>query len=96
MSGGVPQIKLYPVPNDTYTLVFNTVVRDATLSDGNDVVLLPTMPIIHLSVALLARERGETGGTGTGEYFGIAEKYLGDAIAHDANRHPEELTWNYI
>ena len=96
MSGGVPQIKLYPVPNDTYTLVFNTVVRDATLSDGDDVVLLPTMPIIHLSVALLARERGETGGTGTGEYFGIAEKYLGDAIAHDANRHPEELTWNYI
>ena len=96
MSAGVPQIKLYPEPNDVYTLVFNTVVRDVSLSGNDDVVLLPTLPVIHLAIALLARERGETGGTATAEYFGIADKYLSDAISHDANRHPEELTWNYV
>ena len=96
MDAGVPQIKLYPKPNDVYSLVFNVVIRDVTLTNNDDVVLLPTLPIIHLAIALLARERGETGGTSTAEYFGLADKYLSDAIAHDANRHPEELTWNYI
>ncbi len=93
MSGGVPQLKLYPVPNDTYSLKFVTVIRDASLSADADVVLLPTLPIIHLTIALLARERGETGGTSAAEYFGVADKYLSDAISHDANRHPEELIW---
>ena len=33
---------------------------------------------------------GETGGTSTPEYFAIADKYLSDAIALDAQKHPEE------
>jgi hypothetical protein len=49
------------------------------------------MPVIHLAVALAARERGETGGTSTAEYFKMADTYLSDAIAQDAGRHPEEL-----
>jgi hypothetical protein len=96
MTSGEPVVKVYPEPNDVYTLVFNVVVRDVTLTNNTDVVLLPTLPIIHLAVALLARERGETGGTATNEYLGIADRYLSDAIAHDANRHPEELVWNYV
>jgi len=46
--------------------------------------------IEHLAVALASRERGETGGTATQEYFAMANKYLSDAIAQDAGRHPEE------
>ena len=42
-----------------------------------------------MAVALLARER-ETGGTSTPEYFAIADRYLSDAIAMDAQKHPEE------
>jgi len=48
------------------------------------------MPVMHLAIALLARERGETGGTSAPEYFAIADRYLSDAIALDAQKHPEE------
>jgi hypothetical protein len=43
-----------------------------------------------MAIALLARERGETGGTSTAEYFALADKYLSDAVALDAQKHPEE------
>jgi hypothetical protein len=43
-----------------------------------------------MTIALLSRERGETGGTSTAEYFAIADKHLSDAIALDAQKHPEE------
>jgi hypothetical protein len=52
--------------------------------------------VIHLAVALLARERGETGGTSVAEYFSIADKYLSDAIAIDAAKHPEEMIFRTI
>ena len=48
------------------------------------------MPVMHLAVAFATRERGETGGTSAAEYFSMANKYLSDAIAMDAARHPEE------
>lgn len=95
-ASGVPKVKLYPQPNDVYNLSFNTVVRADELTDGADVVLVPTLPLIHMSIALLSRERGETGGPSAAELYSIADRYLGDAIALDANKHPEELVWNYI
>jgi hypothetical protein len=54
------------------------------------------MPVIHYAVALLARERGETGGTSTAEYFSIADKFLSDAIAIDAAKPPEEMVFRTI
>ena len=60
---------------------------------NTDDLLIPSMPVIHLSIAFLARERGETGGTTTQEYFNLANKYLQDAIALDAQKHPEETIW---
>ena len=79
------------MPEKEYTIRFNCVQRGADLSADDDQLLVPSMPIIHLAVALLARERGETGGTSTPEYFTIADKYLSDAIALDAQKHPEEV-----
>ena len=60
------------------------------MSSDTDTLAIPSQPVIHMAVALLARERGETGGTSTPEYFAIADKYLSDAIAMDAQKHPEE------
>ena len=65
--------------------------RAADLSANDDTMNIPAMPVIHLAIALLARERGETGGTSAPEYFSIADKYLSDAIALDAQKHPEEV-----
>jgi hypothetical protein len=72
------------------------VKRQADLSANDDSLLVPSQPVIHLAVALLARERGETGGTSTAEYFQIADKFLSDAIAIDAAKHPEEMYFRTI
>jgi len=76
-----------------YSLRFNCTLRNPELSSDTDELLIPSQPVIHSAVALLARERGETGGTSAPEYFGIADKFLSDAIAMDAQKHPEETIW---
>ena len=90
-SDGDTQIDVYPKPDGVYTLRFNCVLRGANLSADADDLLVPAMPVTHLAVALLARERGETGGTSAPEYFQIANQFLSDAIALDAQKHPEEV-----
>jgi len=92
-SNGDTQIDVYPKPDGVYTLRFNAVLRNDDLSSDTDTLLIPAMPVIHLAIALLARERGETGGTSTPEYFALADKYLSDAIALDAQKHPDETVW---
>ena len=92
-SQGDSQIDVYPKPDGVYTLRFNCILRNEDLNADVDQLLIPHMPVVHLAIALLARERGETGGTSAPEYFGIADKYLSDAIALDAQKHPDETIW---
>lgn len=89
-SNGDTQIDIYPTPEKQYTIRFNCVLRSDDLSSNDDQLTVPVMPVLHLAIALLARERGETGGTSAAEYFTIANQYLSDAIALDAQKHPEE------
>lgn len=92
-SSGDTQVDIYPKPDGVYNIRFNCVLRNDELSADDDVLFIPSQPVIHMAVALLARERGETGGTSTAEYFAIADKYMSDAIALDAQKHPEEVIW---
>jgi len=92
-SNGDTQVDIYPNPDGVYSLRFNCILRNDELSADTDELVIPSQPVIHMAVALLARERGETGGTSAAEYFGIADKYLSDAIALDAQKHPEEVIW---
>ena len=92
-SQGDSQIDVYPKPDGVYTLRFNCVLRNEYLTADTDQLLIPHMPVVHMAIALLARERGETGGTSTPEYFALADKYLSDAIALDAQKHPDETIW---
>ena len=92
-SSGDTQVDVYPKPDAVYDLRFNCTLRNAELSADGDQLQIPSQPVIHLAVALLARERGETGGTSAAEYFGMADKYLSDAVALDAQKHPEEVVW---
>ncbi|BCV04092.1 MAG: hypothetical protein CM15mV79_260 [uncultured marine virus] len=89
-TNGDAQIDVYPKPDGVYSLKSRIVIRKTTLTNDTDTLAIPSTPVIHLAVALLARERGETGGTSTAEYFAIADKYLSDAVALDAQKHPEE------
>lgn len=84
------QIDLYPTPDGVYSLKVKLVKRNVALSSDTDVLAVPSSPVVHMAIALSARERGETGGTSTPEYFAIADKHLSDAIALDAQKHPEE------
>ena len=84
------QIKIYPTPEKAYTLRAMVVLRNVELSANTDALAIPSAPVLHYAVALTARERGETGGTSTAEYFAIADRHLSDAIALDAQKHPEE------
>ena len=90
---GDTQIDIYPKPDGAYSLKARIVIRKTALSADGDVLVIPSQPVLHLALALAARERGETGGTAAAEYFAIADKYLSDAIALDAQKHPEDVTW---
>lgn len=83
-------IDVYPKPDGVYSLRFNCALRNGDLSADTDTIKIPAMPVVHLAVAFATRERGETGGTSSTEYFSMANKYLSDAISMDAARHPEE------
>ena len=87
---GDTQIDVYPKPDGVYSLKAKMVIRNVALSANSDTLAIPSSPVIHMAIAFLARERGETGGTSTVEYFAIADKHLSDAIALDAQKHPEE------
>jgi len=95
-ANGDTQFLISPQPDGVYTLRLNVIKRQADLSNDATNLLVPEKPVIHLAVALLARERGETGGTSTAEYFTIANQYLSDAIAIDAAKHPEEMVFRTI
>lgn len=95
-SNGDTQILLGPTPDGVYSIRVDLVKRQADLTANTDSLLIPAQPVIHLAVALLARERGEAGGTSTAEYFQIANQYLSDAIAIDAAKHPEEMVFRTV
>jgi len=87
------KVQVYPKPNAVYSMRFDLIAREAQLSSDADTTVLPKNAIVHNAVALLARERGETGGTTAQDYFAIAEKYLSDAISLDAYKNPEEFIY---
>jgi len=93
---GDTQIDLYPIPNGVYTLRFNCILRTKSLTNDTDPVIVPSMPVIHLAVALATRERGEMGGNSTPEMFASADRMLSDAIALDAAKHPEETVFTPV
>lgn len=92
-SSGDLTVDIYPTPDAVYALKFNCVIPQATLSAGADILSVPAQPVRQLALAMAVRERGETGGITAQEHFALAEKYLNDAIAYDANLHPEETIW---
>ena len=87
------KIQVYPKPDAVYSMRFDLLAREAELVNDTDTTVLPKNAIIHNAVALLARERGETGGTTAQDYFLIADKHLSDAIAIDAYKNPEEFIY---
>lgn len=95
-SNGDTQLDFYPIPNGTYDIRVNMLLRTKELTANSDQVIIPTAPIIHLAVALATRERGESGGASTPELLLTADQMLSDAIAMDAAKHPEETVFTVV
>ena len=78
---------MYPKPDGVYSLKVKIVNRNVPLTSDSDTLAIPSQPVIHMAVALLESEERRAS---TPEYFAIADRYLSDAIAMDAQKHPEE------
>jgi len=92
-TNGDTKVRVYPKPSGVFNLRFDLIARESELTSDTDTTVLPKNAIVHNAVALLARERGETGGTTAQDYFLIADKHLSDAIAIDAYKNPEEFIY---
>lgn len=84
-------IEVYPTPDAIYQLDVSVAKRGTVPTSDNDVLVIPTDPVLHMALAFATRERGETGGTSAQEYFGLADISLRSAIARDAAHRPDEL-----
>ena len=92
-ANGDSQLSLYPVPSGTTNITVTMWLKEEDLDAVTDTTKLPHQPIIDLAVAFAVRERGETGGTSTAEYFELAKRTLSDAIAYDSALNDEEDDW---
>lgn len=93
-ASGDTQVEVYPTPDGVYSLVFQAIKRTTDLSTDSDVVVVPSQPVIYMALALATRERGEQGGTSAAEYMALADTFLADAIALDASKYEDEMTFS--
>lgn len=95
-ANGDAQLRLHQTPNSVEQLSVYTVKRTTSLVNDTDSTFLPRQPIIQLAFSYALRERGETGGQSSAEQLVFAQEDLRNAIALDANLHPEELIWTTV
>jgi hypothetical protein len=90
---GDTQVDIYPVPSTAYELRFNVVLPQADLSNDSDVLKVPSDPVIQGALLKAIIERGEDGGRGSDLQAEAYRKSVGNAIAIEANRYEDEITW---
>lgn len=93
---GNVMLRLDPIPNSMFPM---QVLGHRNLPDfdlDTDLNRLPDQPVLYYALALAARERGEIGGQTAQELFNMAQQYISDAIALDANLSETEHTWAVV
>jgi len=93
---GDTQVDLYPIPNGVYNLFFNVIKPQAPLTVNADQLKIPSEPVIFLAYSKALLERGEDSGITSTEAYQLYLQSLSDHIAAEANRYPDELTWNGV
>lgn len=92
-SSGDAQVKFWPIPDGTYTIRFSLIVPENDMTSDTDTTKLPKEPIILGALARALVDRGEDGGLSSSECFALAKKALGDLIALELARSPENDAW---
>jgi hypothetical protein len=95
-SSGDLKVKIFPVPNTTYTIKFDAYTPEPELSNDTDSTSLPSRPIALLAWAKAIEERGEDGGVNVSSQYAVAKQALADAISIEANRRPDEFSFYWV
>jgi len=94
ISSGELQITFYPTPAGTYTIKLPMVVPQADFTTGSTTLTVPAWPVFLRAYALALAERGEDGGTTTGEAGTQAWLALNQAITTDTgNSTDADIIW---
>jgi hypothetical protein len=92
-SNGDAMVKFWPIPDAAYNIRFSLVVPENDMVGDSDTTKLPKEPIVLNALARALVERGEDGGLSSSECYALAKKSLGDLIALELARSPENDAW---
>ena len=92
-SNGDAMVKFWPIPDAAYNIRFSMVVPENDMVNDSDTTKLPKEPIVLNALARALVERGEDGGLTSSECYALAKKSLGDLIALELSRSPENDAW---
>jgi hypothetical protein len=92
-SNGDAQVKFWPIPDTAYNIRFSLIVPENDMVNDSDTTKLPKEPIVLNALARALVERGEDGGLSSSEAYALAKKSLGDLIALELARSPENDAW---
>jgi hypothetical protein len=95
-TNGDTQVDVYPIPDGVYNLFFNVIKPQAPLTANANQLKIPSEPVIFLAYSKALLERGEDSGITSTEAYQLYLQSLSDHIAAEANRYPDELTWNGV
>ena len=87
------ELEVWPTPTSNQTMYVSGWSNQPPLSGDSDLLKVPALPVIYEALAMSARERGEVGGQTALEIFGMAKRYLEDAVALDASLSPMDTDW---
>jgi hypothetical protein len=90
---GDTQVDLFKRPDGVYTLRFNLVIPQATLSSNTTRVLVPDHLVSMLAYAKAIAERGEDGGNLASEAYTLYKLALANEVSIERNRYGEEINW---
>lgn len=86
-------VNFWPDPQQADNVTVYGWKTTPALSGDDDELLIPSQPVIYEALAMSLRERGEVGGQTALEAFGMAKRYLEDAIALDQSMNQLDTTW---
>ena len=92
-SNGDAMVKFWPIPDAVYNIRFSLIVPENDMENDADTTKLPKEPIVLAALARALVERGEDGGLTSSEAYALAKKSLGDLIALELARSPENDSW---
>ena len=95
-SNGIAKVTFYPVPDSAYPILFNIFDPEDDMVNNTDTMRVPKDPVVHLAYSKAIAERGEDGGIQSSEAYLLYLQVLGDMIAIEQARNPEEECWNPI